>query len=348
MTEPVLTRYLYIYDEVCLSLQQSLLSRASFDEVVFWSNELFSSGYIDELWNLIYKIYYNFYAIIYPKYERKINKLSKIPTLESILNCLCILYYSKINTDVFKLHHIRPKLPTKLYTKTPVWLTEMDIDDKYSNFMIALHKNHHINMMYHMNNFNDYKKVYNIVKRYFREIHGMLLNDKPWEYVKYSDIRHLTIALILYLKCDISNITKKNIFRKYSHDQYNEQIKEDNDPVKQKYKTLPNRLRYPISNKLGCFKLNRQNLKCSVSEMLWYHWEYFAYKCPLWKKRFDKYKIKINDETKKIEFGNVDEEEEFYEEWYYEPDEQTKEVQERITVNFSKIGILDWLKLVKN
>ena len=108
MTEPVLTRYLYIYDEVCLSLQQSLLSRASFDEVVFWSNELFSSGYIDELWNLIYKIYYNFYAIIYPKYERKINKLSKIPTLESILNCLCILYYSKINTDVFKLHHIRP------------------------------------------------------------------------------------------------------------------------------------------------------------------------------------------------------------------------------------------------
>ena len=32
MAKPVLTRYLYIYDEVCLSLQQSLLSRASFDE----------------------------------------------------------------------------------------------------------------------------------------------------------------------------------------------------------------------------------------------------------------------------------------------------------------------------
>ena len=40
--------------------------------------------------------------------------------------------------------------------------------------------------------------------------------------------------------------------------------------------------------------------------------------------------------ARKIEFENVDEEEEFYEEWYYEPDEQTKEVQERITVNYFK------------
>ena len=69
------------------------------------------------------------------------------------------------------------------------------------------------------------KKVYNIVKRYFREIHGMPLSDKSWEYVKMLRILDiLTIALILYLKRDASNITKKNIFRKYSHDQYIEQI----------------------------------------------------------------------------------------------------------------------------
>ena len=35
---------------------------------------------------------------------------------------------------------------------------------------------------------NDYKEVYNTVKRYFREVHGMPLNDKPWEYSKILQI----------------------------------------------------------------------------------------------------------------------------------------------------------------
>ena len=72
MAKPVLTRYLYIYDEVCLSLQQSIITKSSFDESIFWTSELFYSGYVLELWELIYKIYYNFYAIIYPKYEKKL------------------------------------------------------------------------------------------------------------------------------------------------------------------------------------------------------------------------------------------------------------------------------------
>ena len=139
----------------------------------------------------------------------------------------------------------------------------------------------------------------------------MSLNYISCLYIQSSDFRHFTIAFILYLTRDISNITRKSIFRKYTHYQYIVHIKEDNDPLNQKYKPLPNRLRYSISDKIGCFKLNRINLECTVSEMLWYHWEYFAYNCPMWKKRFDKYKIEINDELKKIEFENVDEEEEF-------------------------------------
>lgn len=348
MAKPVLTRYLYIYDEVLLSLQQSILTKSSFDEAVFWTCELFYSGYESKLWEFIYKLYYNFYAIIYPKYERKLTKLSENSNLEHILNAICILYHSKINIDVFKLYQVRPKTPTKHYKKHPLWLSEMGIDDKYSNFLIALDKEHYLNMMYYLNKFDDFIKVYEIVKRYFREIHGMKLNDKPVNSVKYNDLRHIITALILYLRKDISTINKKSIFKKYTHSDFLDQIKSDNKPVERKYKTLPHRLRYTISDKIGCFKLSRSELNCSVSEMLWYHWEYFAYETPLWKKRFDKYKIKINHEKQKIEFLDVDEEEEFYDQWYYEPDEQTKEVQNRITIDIPKICILDWFKLVKN
>ena len=34
----------------------------------------------------------------------------------------------------------------------------------------------------------------------------------------------------------------------------------------------------------------------------WYNWEFYAYRSPLWKSRFDKYKIHIDDKEKKIVF----------------------------------------------
>ena len=64
-----------------------------------------------------------------------------------------------------------------------------------------------------------------------------------------------------------------------------------------------------------------------LNHCFWYHWEYYAYKSPLWKNRFDKCKIKINDEKKTINFKDEDEYEEFYEEYGYEPDEQSKEIE---------------------
>ena len=80
-----------------------------------------------------------------------------------------------------------------------------------------------------------------------------------------------------------------------------------------------------------------------INEIQWYHWEYFAYQTPIWKVRFDKYKIKINDEELKIEFEDEDEYEEFYEKYYYEPDEQSKEVQERSIGDIPEISINDWV-----
>ena len=52
--------------------------------------------------------------------------------------------------------------------------------------------------------------------------------------------------------------------------------------------------------------------------MFWYHWEYFAYFSPLWKKRFDKYCITIDYKNKKILFKDDDELDEFYEEYGYD------------------------------
>tara|TARA_B100000902_G_scaffold108075_1_gene109785 strand:- start:322 stop:558 length:237 start_codon:yes stop_codon:yes gene_type:complete len=64
--------------------------------------------------------------------------------------------------------------------------------------------------------------------------------------------------------------------------------------------------------------------------------------------RFDKYSINVNTEKELIEFENDTEEEEFYEEFGYEPDEQEKVVQEKSTGEIKSQNIKNWLMLIYN
>jgi hypothetical protein len=63
-----LTRKLYIFDEVKYTLLNNLtIKDCDFEECIFWTCELFYSGFIDELCELLFETYYYFYAIKYPK-----------------------------------------------------------------------------------------------------------------------------------------------------------------------------------------------------------------------------------------------------------------------------------------
>ena len=55
------TRY-YIYDEVILSGLECLLKHTNIEECYYWFYEIYSSGYVDEIWVILWKIYYDFYA----------------------------------------------------------------------------------------------------------------------------------------------------------------------------------------------------------------------------------------------------------------------------------------------
>jgi hypothetical protein len=71
----IFTRYLYIYQEVCASLVVELLRNdegANFENVLWWINELYYSGFHDELWCLCLKIYYWLYVDLYPNMEKYI------------------------------------------------------------------------------------------------------------------------------------------------------------------------------------------------------------------------------------------------------------------------------------
>ena len=62
-----------------------------------------------------------------------------------------------------------------------------------------------------------------------------------------------------------------------------------------------------------------------------YHdeWLYHASFSPVWRERIEKNNGQINHETKKVEFNDNDDFDNFYNSFGYEPDEQSKEIQEK-------------------
>jgi hypothetical protein len=56
----ILTRYLYVKDEVLFSLWKSILLK-NIDEALFWGYELYYSGFQEETFVLLMKLYYEFY-----------------------------------------------------------------------------------------------------------------------------------------------------------------------------------------------------------------------------------------------------------------------------------------------
>ena len=344
-TTLVFTRYLYNLDEVILSGLECLLKHTKLEECYFWFYEIYSSGYVDETWNILWKIYYDFYAEKNGNFERKMKQYYRgwknNKSFKQIMNVLRTLhtfhktttgrvfmmriYYSNVLRQILSRKN-REKLKSK--------------DRKFEILKYGLLENkdpivaYYIKRLWSQDNSEKLKKIIEDFKG--KEV---LINNN------YDDILHQ----MYYHSIKQESSKKKNVSYNVSLDAinnikltdetcYNESKYENVNTV---YKTLALRRKYGISSNIGCFKLSRDDV--DLNNEFWYHWEYYAYRSPLWKSRFDKYKINVDDEKKKIVFEDEDEFEEFYELYQYEPDEQSKETQEKSTKVLKKRKLNEWL-----
>jgi len=103
----ILTRYLYLKDEVKLAFLVSLLNKS--DDAIFWAYELYYSGFKMEFYDYIWKIYYDFFATLNPSFEQYLNKMLKPDKdfddklVSAIVQDLLIRPF---NTDIFFLRTI--------------------------------------------------------------------------------------------------------------------------------------------------------------------------------------------------------------------------------------------------
>lgn len=353
MTQVILTRYLYILDEVMHSLLHTLLTKTSMDECAFWLGEIYYSGYEKQLWSFIWCVYYDFYAIAYPKYEKKMTKLYhdwlKQPTIISLLTCIQLFYYSSAVADVFCLRMMKANVPTKIYVgRLPGWVKKLKVTKTERNLVRSIHDGNLQNIAYHMRYFQHTPMLaYNAIKIYFRKICNLSLNDASLMDIPYKNKYHIVLATVCYLLQDEKHIRKNIVRLKLDIHKYQQLYLASNQTVCPLYKTLPQQRAYTISSDIGGFELARFMLPAdgmTPSTILWHHWEYFAYRAPCWKSRFDKYQIVVNHENYTIVFKDVEEEEAFYQKWYYEPDEQKKEVQQCSLIDICPQDLHKWIE----
>ena len=129
------TRYLYEKEEVKLSLMMCILNKKD-EEAVFWSYELFYSGLSFELTELLWSIYYDFYAVLNPNFEKYLNtklkthlqeeklKLGEEKIIAMIINNFIIRPFS---LDVFLLRMFYIN-----YDFDNSYIANYKIEDEYS------------------------------------------------------------------------------------------------------------------------------------------------------------------------------------------------------------------------
>jgi hypothetical protein len=324
------TRYLYIKDEVELSLFSSLLNKDE-KESVFWASELYYSGLIPELIHLLWKIYYDLYASLNHSFGKYLlSKLKPSITIDTLHNVVGNFVLRPFNIDI---------LFCKIMSETFYFEFDSSIENYWENndylFLICL-------LLKDKNN-EQLLLLENSLQQ-----NGVRLSKEYKAFEKYSqqsgvDINIIIASFVLY---NINKVYKKptgkNLFIELenTYDFSTIQCNLNNDP-NNKHPLLPilpardilrtaHLMQIDKFQFLSLFDLKRDELSDKqLADSYWNHWEYYCYKTPYWNKIMKLYDVKLEKTKKKITFLNDDEyekQEGFYNNYGLDTDELPLEI----------------------
>ena len=352
----VLTRLLYCKDEVELMVVYSLLQKKCLNEVLFWIAEYYHSGYEQETWNLIFKCYYDFYAVLNPTIEDALFKKYIVwktkPDIQYLTDVVYSLWLKSNNCDVFQLRmriqqqlHTNTMKETKFRGRRPLWIKKFE----YKSVALSLHKQNIPNILYFIHTM-DSDTLYNIFVQYFStmlKIKTSICHSKSfWNALQGHKMDHLKshilMAMYTLMHTDESLVDTKRIIYRHlpSHIEYIEKLMQHPGPL---WTFLYTTRKYGVNTIIGAFDLARFH-HTDLKSLIWYHWEYYAYKNPVWNKRFVEFNGVLNEEEKTVNFPEDDDHEgDFHEKYGYEPDEQKKETQLKCTKQIDHIPLKEWI-----
>lgn len=347
-----LTRYLYEKEEVKIALMMALINKKD-DDALFWAYELYYSGFTLELSELLWKIYYDFYAVLNPGFEKylqtklkqslNMEKIEEDKVIAMIINNFIIRPFT---IDVFFIRIILNNVNfDKAYINT---LLNNDFETLQQKIHVLLKDEEYILLsciILEIVNDNDLIKTLESIMNYFIEKGVFIDNKKIVKDFKVNINKKCVytrlnlLSKVIYFNALLNkNKLGKNV---YVHVDAEDVVMYETiySDIQQKtpklpaYKILPIAAVYPIDkyNYLSLFKLKRES--SNIIKAYHENWLYHASFAPIWKERIVKHNGVIDNKNKKVVFPNDDDFEEFYNEFNYEPDEQKKEIQEKSIQN---------------
>jgi hypothetical protein len=338
------TRYLYEKEEVKLSLILCILNKK--EEAIFWAYELYYSGFKTELINLFWTMYYDFYYTSNPSFEKYLfKKLNNNLNFEAncenglamIVNNFMIRPHSM---DIFMLKQIVNMC--EFETNDITLESVLQSEDYMIIASLILSEIKDEQLVDTLSQVVQYfiKKGLNLdSKKIVAEYKKIIKND----YYSNNNKRVILLARIMHYFTLTKNIKMgKNIYVHVEPEDiiiyeniYADLKSNDLTPILPAYKILPLATIYYIDqyNYLSLFHLKRE--KYNIITAYRDKWLYYASFSPLWKERIVRHKGVIDEKTQTVIFEekeqeNIDENEQaFYNEFGYEPDEQKIETQNK-------------------
>lgn len=333
MSKVILTRYLYIFDEVILAFIESILKKTSLNECYFWISELYLSGFYKQCWELLWFIYFDFYFISNPYFTSFLQKKNKENSFNDILTVVKNLFKLTPSSQVFITRQYNSQIKKIDYIfrgKKPNWLKSLNPSKFHGLFRFLDKKLYHYAVSSLPDQVDD--SLWNCINSYYNiDLNHTSILQELYN-CPYENPIHKIWSIICLLEFNKEFIfKKKKMYISISNSEFEEINNIHKDPIPlskynnpQVYKTLSFKRLFSIPKTVSAFYLTREHVE-NINELIWQHWEYYAYLCPIWKERFDKYKINIDHDKQKIEFEDDDEMEDFYSQWGFEPDEQSSE-----------------------
>ena len=294
------SRYLYEVDEVKLSLMMSILDKRR-DEALFWAFELFHSGFITELGDLLLSIYDNFYATLNPTFEKHVTNQTTIT--ESVLyEIISNIITKQHNVDVYMLKIIVEQFEIESSTNDSDLLAfaSFILEDPDTSLVITTLQN---------------LGVFKLTLHAPRKL--MLVR-----FMQHKQKQHDT---------ETGCSKKRTLFiKKKTNETYEVDIANART-----YKILELVTKYGIDehNYLSLFNLKRE--REDIVGAYRDYWLGCAARSPVWLSRIHEYGGSVT-ESGKVAFNNDELEEDFANKYNLEPDEQKLETQNKTTQYIKK------------
>jgi hypothetical protein len=323
------------------------------------------------LFELIWKIYYDFFATLNPAYEVYLIKKHKEWLDDSkkdtiISSIIQDLLYRPFNTDIFLLRNCCENFEIDVDYCNNIDNSDVDANfDIELNFRDWIETNNYRSIAQWILNVKkddvDLTNVYNICLNIFDKCTSKLTKGKLLK--DFMSVLKLSVCKNKTKNKNVMNINNNIIllakimclFSKKNQLKMGRNIYisvEPEDIII--YETINGLTNYKILEKacicgiddfkkLSLFKLNRYNYSSNdkFKETYWNHWEYYASFSPIWLERIAEFKGQINHLTKKVDFIEEPDDDlmqKFYELYGYEPDEQKLCVQNKSIIDIEKVN----------